>query len=147
MMTMLADLDRWHASRDVYEAEALGANPNENFDGLFYGMRLDGARHLDWEMFRNMCYKWHRRLTKVCESRELIGYRETDGSFQAIIACLEAADYLHIKNGLTLAQRLIPAFPKVKRLYDDIIKSLDDFKLRERAREDPREDLLLVVQA
>ncbi|KAG7531987.1 hypothetical protein FFLO_03926 [Filobasidium floriforme] len=129
MMTMLADLDRWHASRDVYEAEALGANPNENFDGLFYGMRLDGARHLDWEMFRNMCYKWHRRLTK------------------AIIACLEAADYLHIKNGLTLAQRLIPAFPKVKRLYDDIIKSLDDFKLRERAREDPREDLLLVVQA
>jgi hypothetical protein len=68
-------------------------------------------------------------------------------SLQAIIACLETSDYLHVKNGLTLAQRLIPAFPKVKRLYDDIVKSLEEFKVRERAREDSREDLLLVVQA
>lgn len=66
---------------------------------------------------------------------------------QAIVACLETSDYLHIKNGLTLAQRLIPAFPRVKRLYDDIVKALEEFKVKERGREDSREDLLLVVQA
>lgn len=65
MVTMLDDLNRWHASREVYEAEALGTDPKEDFSGLYYGMRLDGDRYLDWDMFRNMCYKWHRRLTKV----------------------------------------------------------------------------------
>jgi hypothetical protein len=66
---------------------------------------------------------------------------------QAIISCLETSDYLHIKNGLTLAQRLIPVYPKVTRLYEDIVKALEGFRLREKQREDPREDLLLVVNA
>lgn len=57
------------------------------------------------------------------------------------------SDYLHVKNGLTLAQRLIPVFPKVTRLYEDITKALEAFQVRERAREDSREDLLLVVNA
>jgi hypothetical protein len=66
---------------------------------------------------------------------------------QAISLCLESSDYLHIKNGLTLAQRLIPVFPKVDRLYNEVVKSLENFRKREKAREDSREDLLLVVQA
>ena len=49
--------------------------------------------------------------------------------------------------GVALAQRLIPVFPKVTRLYEDIVKALEAFQARERAREDSREDLLLVVNA
>lgn len=63
------------------------------------------------------------------------------------MTCLQASDYLHIKNGLVLAQRLIPVFPRITSLYEEIVKALNEFKERERARDDSREDLLLVVQA
>jgi hypothetical protein len=62
---MLGDLEPWHMSKELYEKEALGADPDNDYDGLLHGMKLDAPRYLDWEMFRNMCYKWHRRLAKV----------------------------------------------------------------------------------
>jgi hypothetical protein len=66
---MLKDLELWHASKETYDKEALGSDTEKGFDALYFGMRLEGTRYLDWQMFRNMCYKWHRRLTKVSSAR------------------------------------------------------------------------------
>lgn len=62
---MLGDINEWHSSKDIYDKEALGADPVEHYEDTFFGMRLDPPRYMDWELFRNMCYKWHKRLTKV----------------------------------------------------------------------------------
>jgi hypothetical protein len=65
LAAILKDVERWHASKEVYIEEALGTDDNEGFAESRHGMRLEGTRLLTWEMFKNMSYKWHRRLTKV----------------------------------------------------------------------------------
>lgn len=65
ILTILQDVDRWRGSEELYQKEALGADPATDYENLFYGMRLTDGKYLTWGMFLNVYSKWHIRLTKV----------------------------------------------------------------------------------
>ncbi len=54
---------------------------------------------------------------------------------------------MHIKNGITVALRLLPHFPKQKSMYEAFKKSLTQFQEKEASRPDKRDDLELAAKS
>jgi THO complex subunit 2 len=62
---MLKDIEAWRASNATYDREALGAKIGETGRYEYQGMRLLNNDYLTFEKWRNMVFKWHRKLLKV----------------------------------------------------------------------------------
>ncbi|AFR93442.1 THO complex subunit 2 [Cryptococcus neoformans C23] len=98
---ILADLDKWHQSENVYLKEALGISPNPIEGGeqkrlpgmLFRSKAGDDMREMSWQEFRNFYAKCHNVLTR------------------ALISCWSEAEFMHNKNAIIVALQVIKYFP------------------------------------
>lgn len=115
---ILADLDKWHQSENVYLKEALGISPNPTEGGeqkrlpgmLFRSRAGDDMREMSWQEFRNFYAKCHNVLTRVSTEERTILIHELT-MFQALISCWSEAEFMHNKNAIIVALQVIKYFP------------------------------------
>ena len=83
-------LATWHASKDLYEKEAIGKLP-----GFVTKTDATGApeSHMDFEAFRQELFKWHTKLSAALKS------------------CFESGEYMHIRNGVMVLKAIVQVFP------------------------------------
>ncbi|KAF4548150.1 THO complex subunit 2-like protein [Elsinoe fawcettii] len=101
----LKDLRVWHADEKVYEKNAWG--PKKQLPGFARSFK-DGVPEtfLDYQPFRTLLFKWHS-LTK-----------------NALSACFESDEYMHIRNGIIVLKSLLPQFPVVNFMGSEMIKKV-----------------------
>ena len=124
---ILGDLAKWHASKTVYETEALG----KSRDGSGFAVKIskDGKQLitlLEYEDFRRLLYKFHKSLCK------------------ALHDCLSGMEWMHIRNAITILKGVIEHFPVVDFLGNSLKRDLENIAQRE---QNSREDLSLLANA
>lgn len=112
---ILKDLAKWHASSEVFEKEAHG--PRKDLLGCFVNGEL-----LDYERFRSLLYKWHGHLS------------------EALKACFQGGEYMHIRNGIIILKAVVLHFPVVDFMGDHLVKCITYL-----SESDPRSDLKLAA--
>ena len=124
---ILGDLAEWHASKTVYETEALG----KSRDGSGFAVKInkDGKQLitlLEYEEFRRQLYRFHKSLCK------------------ALHDCLSGMEWMHIRNAITVLKGVIEYFPAVEFLGNSLKRDLENIAQRE---QNSREDLSLLANA
>jgi THO complex subunit 2 len=121
LKAILVDLDAWYKDQKKYEQEGLGmssdpGSTSAQLPGMMYRPHTGGEfKHMPWTAFRifNMT-RLHSALFRVCGRL----YMRDDARLtriQAIKSCWQQTDFMHIKNGITVALQVLPIFP----LLDD----------------------------
>ncbi|KAG8631723.1 hypothetical protein KVT40_000863 [Elsinoe batatas] len=115
------DLRVWHADEKVYEKNAWG--PKKQLPGFVRSFK-DGVpeKFLDYQGFRTLLFKWHS-FTK-----------------NALSACFDSDEYMHIRNAIIVLKALLPQFPAVNFMGNEMIK-----KVTHISESDPRGDLKLAA--
>ena len=92
---ILRDLARWHKEKSLYEREAYGSK--RILPG--FAMQLDNegkpVTFLNYEDFRRILYRWHGVV------------------FSALQACLSSAEYMHIRNAISVLRSISQHFPAI----------------------------------
>ena len=116
-------LNTWHSDKNLYEKEALGKEAqgaNRNLPGFTRILTNDKTTYtfLDFEDFRRILLKWHRKLNT------------------AIKNCLSSGEYMHIRNAVNVLNQINQNFPVVNWMGISILGSITEL-----SKSDPREDL------
>lgn len=134
---ILEDLARWHANKTVYEKEALGQKgPARNFLGFATAFDEEGkpTAFVEHSFFRDSHYEWHKNLNT------------------ALKGCLQGTtEWMHIRNAITVLKSISDFFPAVNFMGTQLLKVLDDIKVREEgskgsSEEGHRVDLAVTAQ-
>lgn len=115
LLEVLGDLAKWHASKTKYEQEAFGMR--RQLPG--FALRIENGKPktlLEYEMLRNLLYKWHVAL------------------FDALSSCLASDEYMHVRNAISILRTVSPVYPATINHGRQLQQAVD--KLRETDRED-----------
>ncbi|KAJ5084930.1 Semialdehyde dehydrogenase NAD-binding [Penicillium alfredii] len=115
---ILRDLTRWHADKSVYEKEAFGTK--RDLPGFAKNVDPEGTpvMFLEFEDFRRLLYKWHRLLSN------------------ALKACLNGGEYMHIRNAISVLKAVVQHFPAVNWIGRDMLNSVNNL-----SKNDDRDDV------
>ena len=111
-------LNTWHSDRKVYEKEAFGSN--RHLPGFTRTTTTDKSNFafLDFEDFRRILLKWHRKLNTALKN------------------CLSSGEYMHIRNAVNVLNQINQNFPVVNWMGISLLGSIEDL-----SKSDSREDL------
>lgn len=124
---ILGDLAEWHASKSVYENEALGKSRDRpGFAAKISKDEKQSITLLEYEEFRSQLYRFHKSLCK------------------ALHDCLSGMEWMHIRNAITVLKGVIEHFPVVDFLGNSLKRDLENIAQRE---QNSREDLSLLANA
>lgn len=92
---ILRDLARWHRDRNMYEREAWGSKTT--LPGFAKKVSSTGKpeNFLHYEDFRRVLYKWHQNLATALQT------------------CLSSAEYMHIRNAISVLKAVAENFPAI----------------------------------
>lgn len=127
MCEILRLLQHWHGDKAAYEKEAFGAGKQERLlPGFAKKLDVDGKpeTHMEFEDFRRLLYNWHTYLNN------------------ALIACFESNEFMHIRNGIIVLQKISPVFPAISFMGSKLVEQVTKVSV-----EDAREDLRLNAQS
>ncbi|KAJ3190353.1 THO complex subunit 2 [Gaertneriomyces sp. JEL0708] len=118
LAAILKTLAGWHKSADLFKKEAIG----QNLPGFlkkwpagspFQKIDLSHADYIDYEEFRQALRKWHLKMTK------------------AIKACLDSKEYMQVRNGILVLDRIHEWCPATKQLGSALELSLMEIERTE----------------
>ena len=117
---VLKTLNGWHSSRSEYEKKALGHHTNRILLGFASKMNSDGQPEssLDFESYRSLLYKWHRKLSDGLKS------------------CLDQYEYMYVKNAITIMTTIAPHYPMIKPIGQEFLQKLQQVRDREQPTAD-----------
>ena len=92
---ILRDLSRWHKEKTLYEREAYGSR--RTLPGFAMHLDAEGkpVTFLSYEDFRRLLFKWHGVV------------------FSALQNCLSSAEYMHIRNAISVLRSISQHFPAI----------------------------------
>lgn len=118
MHGVLADLLKWHQDEEqfvqdnrVKVKDTITYLPG--FMTRFQNKRANVALEdlMDAPTFREVCKKWHRKLTKVTHSHFLRLDIRSHGRVQCFIDCIESGEFMHVYNTIIVLKELLPVYP------------------------------------
>lgn len=118
LCNILKVTSNWHSSAQVYNKQC------EQYPGSI--INNDNSSYIDYESYRDICYKWHYRLTR---------------SFSI---ALESDNYIQIRNALIVMISIIDYYPAVKHFGKGINLRIEDVRNKEK---DNRPDLFALATA
>ncbi|KAL9092726.1 MAG: hypothetical protein Q9159_000624 [Coniocarpon cinnabarinum] len=114
---VLKTLNEWHADPKEYERKAQGRHNsmNRTLPGFLIKTSSSGQSEtlLDFEAFRNLLSKWHRKLA------------------QGLQKCLDQLEYMHVKNAITVVTTIAPHYPVTKSIGEELLKKIQQVRDRE----------------
>ena len=92
---ILRDLARWHKEKTLYEREAYGSK--RTLPGFTMQLDSEGKplTFLSYEDYRRILYRWHCVV------------------FSALQTCLSSAEYMHIRNAISVLRSISQNFPAI----------------------------------
>ncbi|KAK3812693.1 MAG: transcription factor/nuclear export subunit protein 2-domain-containing protein, partial [Linnemannia elongata] len=119
MNQILSHLARLHASKDVFEKEAVPSHL------IGFRMEWQGApKLLEYEDFRHLMYKWHTRL------------------FRVFVGMLDSKEYMRIKNSIMILREIAPCYPVLSIIGNKLFSIVQNL-----AATETRDDLKLMANA
>ncbi|KAK4501363.1 hypothetical protein PRZ48_007171 [Zasmidium cellare] len=99
----LKHLHSWHADKTTYEKEALGQKTK--LPGFVKAFDDNGEPKsvIDYETFRRMLFNFHAHLSN------------------ALQACFESGEYMHIRNGIIVLKSVVQVFPAIKYIGKNMV--------------------------
>lgn len=145
---ILADLARWHASKTIYEKQALGPRRQEgtekpverkNWPFLGFATEFDKAGYpeefVDHGHFQVLLFGWHKNLN------------------MALKMCLAGSEWMHIRNAITVLKAVAEYFPAIDFMGKQFMEQLktihqreDDSKPASASGQQPRGDLSVAAR-
>ncbi|OTB03366.1 hypothetical protein M426DRAFT_12719 [Hypoxylon sp. CI-4A] len=116
----LADLAKWHKSKDLYAKEAI-QNGKLGFATAFDDNGKPTA-FMEHDQFRDVLWGWHRNLAT------------------ALRACLTGMEWMHIRNAITVLKACLENFPAVDFMGKQFLQILGKIAEREAATKNDSED-------
>lgn len=107
---VLKDLNKWHASKDLYEKEAFGAK--KDLPGFKKNLSVVDS-FLDHESFRTLYAKWHRNL------------------HDALRDSLKSPEYMHIRNAIIILKTVVQVFPAVEWMGKNLEEAIKHISVTE----------------
>ncbi|CAD6188017.1 unnamed protein product [Caenorhabditis auriculariae] len=105
---ILAQVQRWHADKDLFDAEC--------YDSPGFCAK----QPIEYESFRKLCYKWQTRLSKMF----------------GIILSREENEFVLVRNCLVVMTKLCTSFPLISNLVQDVEKIVAKVRDREKGKRD-----------
>ncbi|KAF2160766.1 hypothetical protein M409DRAFT_28901 [Zasmidium cellare ATCC 36951] len=120
----LKHLHSWHADKTIYEKEALGQKTK--LPGFVKAFDENGEPKsvIDYETFRRMLFNFHAHLSN------------------ALQACFESDEYMHIRNGIIVLKSVVQVFPAIKYIGKNMVDHVTKL-----SKDDPRQDLKLAAMS
>lgn len=115
---ILKTTSHWHSSSDIYNQQC------ERFPGSI--INIDNSEYISYETYRDICYKWHYRLTR---------------SFSV---ALESNNYIQIRNALVVMISVIDYYPAIKHFGKGIGIKIEEVRNQEKGN---RQDLFALATA
>jgi THO complex subunit 2 len=115
---ILKTTSQWHSSAQIYGEQC------EHFPGSI--INIDNSEYINYETYRDICYKWHYRLTR---------------SFSV---ALESNNYIQIRNALIVMISIIDYYPAIKHFGKGIGIKIEEVRANEK---DNRQDLYALATA
>jgi len=115
MNEILRDLARWHKEKTLYEREAYGSK--RTLPGFTMQLDSDGkpVTFLVYEDFRRILYRWHCVL------------------FSALQTCLSSAEYMHIRNAISVLRSISQHFPAINFHGTALLKTITSLSTSDKA--------------
>lgn len=108
----------WHSDSKIYNEQC------EKYPGSI--INVENAEHITYENFRDICYKWHYRLTR------------------AFTVALESNNYVLIRNALIVMISIIEYYPAIKHFGKGIGMKIEEVRNSEKEK---RQDLYALATA
>lgn len=112
LCNLLKTTAHWHSSPTIYSEQC------EQFPGSI--INIENAQHITYENYRDICYKWHYRLTR------------------AFTVALGSNNYIQIRNALIVMIGIIDYYPVIKHFAKGIRRKVGEVRDSEK---DSRQDL------
>ncbi|KAK3673653.1 THO2 plays a role in transcriptional elongation [Recurvomyces mirabilis] len=123
---LLKMLTGWHAKREDYDTRALGRHHKDKLPGFVIGpmdySKQENWKFMDYELFRRQVYNWHINMSN------------------ALLACFESGEYMHIRNGIMVLKAVVGVFPQVTFLGNKLVSAVEKL-----STEEERQDLKLMA--
>lgn len=115
MNEILRDLARWHKEKTLYEREAYGSK--RTLPGFTMQLDSDGkpVTFLVYEDYRRILYRWHCVL------------------FSALQTCLSSAEYMHIRNAISVLRSISQHFPAINFHGTALLKTITSLSTSDKA--------------
>ncbi|KAI1342353.1 hypothetical protein F5Y15DRAFT_300268 [Xylariaceae sp. FL0016] len=116
----LANLATWHKKKSEYEKYAIGLGRY----GFATGLDDNGkpVSYMEHDKFRDLLWTWHRNLLSALKS------------------CLVGAEWMHIRNAITILKTVLEHFPAVDFVGKQFQQLLTKIAAREAATKSSGED-------
>lgn len=108
----------WHSDPKIYNEQC------EQYPGSI--INVENSEHITYENFRDICYKWHYRLTR------------------AFTVALESNNYVLIRNALIVMISIIEFYPAIKHFGKGIGMKIEEVRNNEK---ESRQDLYALATA
>lgn len=108
----------WHSDGKIYN-EFCETSPGSI-------IKREKGEHINYETFRDICYKWHYRLTR------------------SFTISLESNNYIQIRNALIVMIKIIDYYPAIKHFGKKIGINIEDVRNNEK---ESRQDLYTLATA
>lgn len=118
LCNILKTTSLWHSSAQVYNEQC------EQYPGSI--INIDNSEYINYETYRDICYKWHYRLTR---------------SFSV---ALESNNYIQIRNALIVMISIIDYYPAIKHFGKGIGIKIEEVRTNEKEN---RQDLYALATA
>uniref|UniRef100_A0A6G1S584 THO complex subunit 2 n=1 Tax=Aceria tosichella TaxID=561515 RepID=A0A6G1S584_9ACAR len=118
LCNILKTTSQWHSSAQVYTEQC------EQYPGSI--INIDNSEYINYETYRDICYKWHYRLTR---------------SFSV---ALESNNYIQIRNALIVMISIIDYYPAIKHFGKGIGIKIEEVRTNEKEN---RQDLYALATA
>lgn len=118
LCNLLKTTAHWHSSPTIYSEQC------EQFPGSI--INIENAQHITYENYRDICYKWHYRLTR------------------AFTVALGSNNYIQIRNALIVMISIIDYYPVIKHFGKGIRRKVGEVRNSEK---ESRQDLYALATA
>ena len=121
---VLKELADWHSDKSKYEFNAHGSK--KNLPGFCVKFNEDRtlAVLMDYEDFRRILYKWHTNF------------------HNALKACFQGGEYMHIRNAIAILKACTTTFPVINWIGTTQVNTITELSSSEK-----RDDLKLAARA
>jgi THO complex subunit 2 len=112
---ILRDLARWHKEKTLYEREAYGSK--RTLPGFTMQLDSEGkpVTFLSFEDYRRILYRWHGIV------------------FSALQNCLSSAEYMHIRNAISVLRAISQHFPAINFHGTALQKTINSLSTSDKA--------------